>query len=368
MHDPYRALYIHLPFCKQRCLYCDFETEAIAADDAYVSSYAERLVGEIRSAAREGELAEVQTVYFGGGTPSYVPRVLTQLLYTLSLSMHLTNEIECSVEANPESLTSSLVHDIWALGANRLSLGAQSFDDDVLRILGRIHSADDALRALDAAFERFENVSVDLMCGIPGQSLDSLEASVRRAIDSGVAHVSIYPLTIEAGTPFYSMVDKGEMPLPNDDTQAEHMQLAARLLTDAGFHRYEVASYTKPGFECRHNTAYWTGVPYLGLGTSAVTMTQNSERRMRKQHDQITDDLDARLMMAEDLMLRMRMSAGVPNEMVERACAILPATISTLEDLVERGLVVHEQDAWKPTEQGWLCGNELYGSLFDLAP
>ena len=272
------------------------------------------------------------------------------------------------MEANPESLTERMVRDVWALGVNRLSIGVQSFDDDVLATLGRAHDADAARRAVTAAQTRFENVSVDLMCGIPGQSATSFEASVREAISLGVAHVSVYPLTVEEHTPFYRAVREGRLDEPDDDVEAEHMEIAARVLVEAGFERYEVASYARPGFQCRHNIAYWTGVPYLGLGRSAATMTQNASRRMRVQDGHLADDLDAHQMAAEDLMLGMRMTCGVSDEHVARAAALLPDAPAVLAELAQEGLVVHGAGRWRPTERGWLCGNELYGNLFDLAP
>ncbi len=369
MHDPYRALYLHLPFCVRRCAYCDFATSATAAESPEIDAYVEDLCLQIRRAAKRGDLADIRTVYLGGGTPSHVGQArLSMLLYTLSLSMRLEPDVECSMEANPESLTAPMVKDIWALGVNRLSLGVQSFDDAVLSILGRAHDAAGAARAVEVAHERFDNVSVDLMCGIPGQSRDSFAASVERAIELGVSHVSVYPLTIEPHTPFDRMVLSGEMPEPDDDVEADQMRLAADLLAAAGFVRYEVASYARPGFECAHNKAYWTGVPYLGLGKSAATMTQDASRRMRMQDGQVTDDLNATQMVAEDLMLGMRMSVGVSDEALARAAALLPAAPATFEALVGKGLVVHSECRWRPTERGWLCGNELYGDIFDLAP
>lgn len=368
MYDPYKALYLHIPFCKQRCAYCDFATRAADRDDPAIADYVDELVLEIRRASREGKLGSIETVYIGGGTPSHIGMGnLSKLLYTLSTSLHLTPEVECTMEANPESLTERMVRDAWALGVNRLSIGVQSFDDEVLAVLGRAHSADDARRAIEAAHTRFENVSVDLMCGIPGQGAESFEASVREAAALGAAHVSVYPLTIEPHTPFDAAVLAGELEEPDDDVEAAHMQIAARVLDSEGFERYEVASYARPGFACRHNIAYWTGVPYLGLGRSAATMTQNAQRRMRVKDGQVTDDLDPRQMVAEDLMLGMRMTAGVSDEHAARAAELLPEATTVLADLERQGLVEHEGGRWRPTERGWLCGNELYGALFDLA-
>ena len=314
IRDSYRALYLHLPFCVRRCGYCDFATSAVPADAPEIDAYVEDLCLQIRRKAKEGELGALETVYLGGGTPS-----------------------------------------------------VQSFDDEVLAVLGRAHSADDARRAIEAAHTRFENVSVDLMCGIPGQGAESFEASVREAAALGAAHVSVYPLTIEAHTPFDAAVLAGDMEEPDDDVEAAHMEIAARVLAEAGYERYEVASYARPGFECRHNIAYWTGVPYLGLGRSAATMTQNAERRMRVQDGRVTDDMDARGMAAEDLMLGMRMTCGVPDELVEAAAVLLPDAPAVLAELEGEGLVAHADGRWRPTDRGWLCGNELYGRLFDLA-
>ena len=369
MDSPYRALYLHLPFCVSRCGYCDFATRAVPADDPRIDAYVEDLCLQLRRAAKEGDLGAVETVYLGGGTPSHVGGArLSMLLYTLSLSMRLAPDVECTMEANPESLTANMVRDVWALGVNRLSIGVQSFDDAVLRTLGRAHDADGARRAVAAAQERFENVSIDLMCGIPGQSAESLEASVQEAVRLGVAHVSVYPLTIEEGTPFSRRVFSGEMDEPSDDVEADHMQIAAALLAAAGYRRYEVASYARPGFACRHNIAYWTGVAYLGLGRSAVSMIQRDGRRVRMQDGEVVEELDERQVAAEDLMLGMRMTEGVGDEQVARASRLLRALPATLEELAGLGLVEHACDRWRPTELGWLCGNELYGRLLALAP
>lgn len=369
-HDPYQALYVHIPFCKSRCAYCDFTTRAIEAASPEIDSYIEDVILQIRRKSKEGELGQIKTIYLGGGTPSYIGLSrLSSLLYGISLSVITTHEdMEWSMEANPESLSERMVKDIWAMGVNRLSIGVQSFDDAVLEKLGRAHDAATARNAVHLAHERFENVSVDLMCGIPGQSAESFRESVRTAIELGVTHVSIYPLTIEPHTPFHNQVIAGVIDEPDDDVEAAQMQIAAEELQRAGFARYEVASYAKPGFACKHNIAYWTGVPYIGIGTSAATMTQNAERRMRMKDGVVTDDLTRAQMEAEDIMLGMRMTCGVSGKRIEQARAFLPGIDEAFSRLREEGLVLpDETGGFAPTERGWLCGNELYGEIFDLA-
>ncbi|MBQ9041973.1 MAG: radical SAM family heme chaperone HemW [Eggerthellaceae bacterium] len=369
-HDPYKALYMHIPFCVKRCGYCDFATAAVPRDDVRIDEYVEQLVLDIRKQAKAGELTAIDTVYIGGGTPTHIGAArLSSLLYALSVSMDLTrDDLEFTVEANPESLDGRLVKDMWALGVNRISIGVQSFDDDVLRILGRAHDAARAKEAIREAKERFENISVDLMCGIPGQSAETFEASVEEAVALGVKHVSVYPLAIEPHTMFDKLVLAGEMDEPDDDVEAEHMEIAERVLAAHGFARYEVASYALPGYESKHNSSYWTGIPYLGIGASATTMTQNDERRMRVMNGEVVDDLNRNQMEAEDLMLGMRMACGISDERLAKACNFIPEARNSMESLVEEGFVERVENRWRPTRQGWLCGNELYGRLLDIAP
>ena len=369
-HDPYKALYLHIPFCVKRCGYCDFATKAIDRESNEIDAYIEQLVLDLRRWSKRDELGQIESVYIGGGTPSHIGmNRLSSLLYALSMSVDLTREgLEFTMEANPESLDDRMVRDIWALGVNRLSIGVQSFDDDVLAILGRAHDANRARQVVRDAQERFDNVSVDLMCGIPGQSLESFESSVREAVSLGVKHVSVYPLTIEQHTYFDKLVMAGEMDEPDDDVEAEHMEAAQRILEQAGFSRYEVANYALPGYESKHNSSYWTGVPYIGLGEQATTMTQNAERRMRVINGEVVDDLDRCQMEAEDLMLGMRIAQGISDERLELALEYVPQAREELESLAEDGYVEHVDGRWRPTKQGWLCGNILYGRLLDLAP
>ena len=266
------VLYLHLPFCVSRCAYCDFATSA-CDDGARMDAYVEALCLQLRRAAKAGLLGQVKTIYIGGGTPTHLgSRRLNTLVYTLSLSVNLENVVEFTCEANPESIDERMVADLFSLGVNRFSIGAQSFDDAVLRGYGRVHDAAAIDAALAAVHTRTNNVSLDLICGGPGQSMESWRKSLRHAIDAGVSHVSVYPLMLEDDTPLVHRVEMGECEVADEDAQADMMLEAEQMLTVAGFERYEVASYAKPGFTSRHNTAYWTGAEYLGLGAGASSM------------------------------------------------------------------------------------------------
>ncbi|WP_251197900.1 radical SAM family heme chaperone HemW [Anaerotardibacter muris] len=368
---PYKALYLHIPFCKSKCLYCDFNSEAISSNDEAIERYVDDLILQIRAASRADLLGSLDTVYIGGGTPTHIGnKELSRLLYGLSLSMHLTPEVECTLEVNPESLTEAMVKDLFALGVTRLSIGVQSFDDEVLKTLGRAHDAAQAKRAIELAQIRFTNISVDLMCGLPGQTKESFIASLKTAVDLGVTHISIYPLSIEEGTPLHGLMERQAFAETEDDLgeyAAEMMLLAQEYLETQGFHRYEVASYAKPGFECRHNKAYWTGKPYLGIGRAAVTMKQNYDERIRMMDSQVQEELSRPEYLVEDLMLGMRMSRGVSVKFAVQVDEEVPGALDAFKELIDSGYVKEVDGRFEPTEKGWLWGNALYGRLLELA-
>jgi oxygen-independent coproporphyrinogen-3 oxidase len=355
----YRALYIHIPFCKQRCGYCDFTTEARAQDDPALDAYLDELLRAVRSASRNGELGSAESIYIGGGTPTHLGhKRLVNLVYTLSLSLNLHDDTEFTVEANPESLTAPLVRDLFALGVNRFSIGVQSFDDRELAALGRVHDAQQARAAVEIVRERCENISLDLMCGIPLQTPGSWEQSLATALATGVNHVSVYPLSIEEGTPLVGFA-------VDEDIQATMMEDAAAMLGAAGLERYEVASYARPGFACRHNTAYWTGLAYLGLGKGAHGMRMTAEGRERLVDGAVQELLTFPEAAAEDLMLGMRRAQGVSLEQVAAASTLLPNMQQAFEQALDRGLVRVSNGRYQPTDLGWLNGNELYSTIWD---
>ena len=404
------ALYLHIPFCQSKCAYCDFDSVAACSlDDARAAQacYLDRLTNRVDAFGTAGLLDGVRTVYIGGGTPSLLGMRLVELVRSV---MQWCAPEEFTCEANPESFTSSLALQLARAGVTRISLGVQSLQEEELKAVGRIHSAAQALDAICYAKDAGLDVSCDLMCGLPLQTQDSWAKSVAGLIEAGPCHVSIYPLTVEDGTPLALKVDSGRLVLPDEDEQADEMELARRFLVEAGFAPYEVASYALPGHACRHNIAYWTGIEYLGLGRSAASMLSRDTFRMssslfsdlapRDGAARIrvlqTDDaasafeieqLGIREAMAEDLMLACRMTRGIPQELLLRASAVFGKQIvaDTCARAIELGLATWEAPdgenyvdassggvdlspgALAPTQQGWLEGNELFGLFWNLA-
>ena len=267
----YRALYLHIPFCRAKCLYCDFDSRALTgcALEEAIGAYCEGLSAQVDAHGNAGELSEVETVYVGGGTPSLLGGRLVGLVDYVRA---YCEPVEFTCEANPESFTLDLAQALRAAGVTRISLGVQSLNASELKAIGRVHSAEQAMLAVAQAKAAGFSTSCDVMCGLPGQTLDTFAETLRSLVTLNPDHVSVYPLQLEEGTPLARMEEAGEMEVPDEDFQAQCMDLAAEVLEEAGYERYEVASYAKPGHRCRHNIAYWTGKPYLGLGRSAASM------------------------------------------------------------------------------------------------
>lgn len=360
-----------------------------------MDAYVDALCVQLRRAAKAGLLGAVQTIFIGGGTPTHLGmRRLNTLIYTISLSVNLESVTEFTIEANPESLDERMVIDLFALGVNRFSIGAQSFDDEVLEAFGRIHDAAAIDAALAAVRTRTDNVSLDFICGGPRQSLESWERSLRHGVEQGIPHASVYPLMLETGTPLAFAVDAGLEDVASEDMQANMMLAARDILAGAGLMRYEVASYAKPGFECRHNIAYWSGKEYLGMGSGAASMLSGGTAlRAREAGLFEATDVDAARVrftippddaayadalgclevepelltsyeaQVEDLMLGMRRSFGVAKEQVDA----VRGALDVFTRLVELGLVASRNARYVPTERGWLMGNEIYGAIWQLA-
>lgn len=269
------SLYIHVPFCQAKCQYCDFVS--YIGQEARQLDYFDALFNELRAQAayleKRGELVPLRTLYFGGGTPTYVPtEAITRVVDLVRSLWGFEDNPEITVEANPGSADSEGLAMLYRAGVNRLSVGLQSSRDHLLRRIGRIHKLDDFLLSIAAAKQAgFENISVDLMIGLPGQTMDDVIDSVSLLLSLDLKNVSFYSLIIEEGTPFYAQQQAGQMDdLPNEDTEREMYEAARALLGEAGFHHYEVSNSGLPGYEGRHNLVYWQGEQYAACGLAAA--------------------------------------------------------------------------------------------------
>lgn len=259
------GLYLHIPFCPSRCIYCDFySTTQLQRREQYV----EALCREIQSSDTR---QPVQTIYLGGGTPSQLSHEqLSRIFHTIYNKYHVSPEAEVTLEANPDDLTPAYVQALRTLPVNRLSIGVQTFDDSRLRLLRRRHTAAQAAEAVRRARQAgLANVSIDLMFGFPGQTLAQWEADIDSALSLGVQHVSAYSLMLEDGTALTRMVESGQLREPDEETARQMYALLISRLCKAGFDHYEISNFALPGFRSRHNSSYWNDTPYQGFGAAA---------------------------------------------------------------------------------------------------
>lgn len=275
------GLYLHFPFCAKRCSYCDFATQI--GTPATQARYLDALIKEMGFYAQDP--LTVDTVYLGGGTPSLMgPEELRRVMQAVHTHFQLAPGTEISMECNPSSVTSDKLRAFRQLGINRISFGVQTFDETLLPTIDRLHTAGDAERAIQWAGEAgFEHLNLDLMYGLPGQTLSSWEATLDRALALPVDHLSMYALTVEEGTPMYRQVERGLRDVPDDERVVEMYHAANERAKKAGFGHYEIANWAKPGGECRHNIGYWTMKPYVGLGQGAHGFFQGERTAHSKQ-------------------------------------------------------------------------------------
>ena len=264
------SIYIHIPFCVRKCAYCDFTS--FPGRGAQMEAYLSAVCHEMRAQAAFFGRRRVRTVFLGGGTPTLMTGEQAQrLLDALRACFDLAPDAEITMEGNPGTVTAQSLAAYRAAGVNRLSLGVQSLDDGLLAAIGRIHTAAQAREAVSMARTAgFENVNLDLMLGLPGQSVAQWERTLEEAIALAPEHLSCYSLIVEEGTPLSAQLERGECaPLPDEDALCRMDEITAQWTAQAGFARYEVSNYAKPGRECRHNIVYWACEPYLGLGCAA---------------------------------------------------------------------------------------------------
>jgi len=271
------GVYIHIPFCKSYCSYCDFYS---ITDNSLKESLVQALIREasLRASYLEGEPAE--TVYLGGGTPSLLdPAVTEELLLAVRENFRLADNPEITVEVNPDDVTEGYFRSLKNIGVNRISIGLQSWDDKRLRYLGRRHDAAQSAKALDMAFrEGFDNVSADLIFGVPGMTVNDLNSDLEKTFAYPLTHLSAYHLTVETGTKFGRMKKQGKLIETDEETSVSMFTLLNNFCRDRGFIHYEISNFAKEGFISRHNSSYWKQVPYIGLGPSAHSFDRRSRQ------------------------------------------------------------------------------------------
>ncbi len=326
---PLRHLYVHIPFCARICPYCAFYKER--ADPAQVGRFCDAIVAELTQQA-ERFLLQPETIFFGGGTPTALTTTQLALLFDgFERTLDLSELAEWTLEANPGSVSERKARLLRERGVTRISLGVQSFHDGLLELLGREHSAAQAVASFELLRRTgFENLNIDLMFGLPGQTLGQWQETLRKAIALQPDHISAYCLTYEEDTDFFLRHARGEF-RTDEEADAEFFETTGALLTDAGFSQYEISNFARPGFESVHNRAYWSGKDYLGLGPSAVSTRglrrwQNvcdyrayADRILTGESPSTGDEvLTEEMKRAEAIALGLRTRTGVPNEFVEK--------------------------------------------------
>ncbi|MFN6539557.1 MAG: radical SAM family heme chaperone HemW [Nostoc sp. EkiNYC01] len=374
------SAYVHIPFCRRRCFYCDFPVSVVGdrlrgETSGTISQYVEVLCQEIAITPAFGQ--PLKTIFFGGGTPSLLSTgQLQRILTKLEERFGIASGVEISMEMDPATFDVEHLAGYRGAGVNRVSLGVQAFDEELLQVAGRSHSVDDIFAAVELIHQvEIPEFSLDLISGLPHQSLDRWHDSLNKALALLPTHISIYDLTIEAGTAFGRYYKPGEGPLPTDETTVKMYQMAQQILTDAGYEHYEISNYAQPGHQCRHNRVYWENRPYYGFGMGAASYLQGKRfTRPRKTKEyyqwvQAGAVIDCEVtppkeVLLETLMLGLRLAEGVNleafgEEKVEEICRYL-------RSYFDKGWVEVAQGRLRLTDpQGFLFSNVVLAELFE---
>ncbi|PSN10953.1 coproporphyrinogen III oxidase, partial [filamentous cyanobacterium CCT1] len=394
MSDRPASAYIHIPFCRRRCFYCDFPISVLGNQrrgetSGTVESYMGVLCAEIAATPKLNE-QPLQTVFFGGGTPSLLAvSQLEQILNQLDRRFGIAPTAEISMEMDPGTFDLDHLQGYLANGINRISLGVQALDDALLESCGRYHRVADVLRSVDWLHQvDMPNWSLDLISGLPHQTLADWETGLHKAVSLHPHHLSIYDLTVEPQTVFAKRYQPGDAPLPTDEQTATMYRLAQAFLTAQGYDHYEVSNYAQPGHQCKHNLTYWRNQPYYGFGLGATSYTQHqrvSRPRTLATYAQWVKDFQATggiyrelpippmEQLLDRLMVGLRLKQGIGGDEVRSLCN--PATWATLRTALDphvaRGWVILEGDTWDTLQglrlsdpEGFLFSNVVLSDCF----
>ena len=367
------GLYVHIPFCKSKCAYCDFVSFGGALKE-YEECYVNALTSEIKEYRRD-EKIRVDSIFFGGGTPSLLSAdSFEKIVFALRDAFSISEDAEFTVEANPKTLTSDKLMLYTRLGVNRISLGLQTIHENELKILGRIHNFDEFFASYNMCLNAgITNINVDLMYAIPEQTVESFSETLRKIVSLSPTHISAYGLILEEGTPLYKNRDK--LTFPTEQEECEMYYMAADILKSAGYVHYEISNYAKPMFECKHNLKYWQDKEYIGLGLAAhsyygkkrysnsVVFSEyfSPERRKYVQ----SEDIDREANEYEYAMMHLRLSDGFSLSEYERlfSHSFTEGKESLIEKLEKSEYINLEKDRISLTEKGFYVSNTILSEL-----
>lgn len=382
------GLYIHIPFCRQKCFYCDFPS--FAGREKKIDKYLQALEQEFallrqrvlpKDNARDTERKFApRTIYIGGGTPTALNTNQLEKLLEIVLKYVAVGEAEeFTVEMNPGTVDREKLLLLQQAGVNRLSVGVQSFDDHCLKKIGRIHTAQEAVNTIELAHNLgFDNISLDLIYGLPQQDREILTKSVERALTLPVQHISIYGLQLEEGTAFHRMADMGKLQLPADELVEAMHDYIVKKLPEAGYQRYEISNYALPGYESKHNLSYWQDVDYLGLGSGAHSYWQGTRYENPRSIDDyisvleagrlpatLEEQVDRQAHMEEYCFLGLRTAAGIDKKLFQQKFGVDLFTVygRTIEKLVAQDLLQHTARGIALTPLGMKYGNQVFGEF-----
>ncbi|MCL1885629.1 MAG: radical SAM family heme chaperone HemW [Dehalococcoidia bacterium] len=367
------AVYIHVPFCRSRCNYCSFVSFSGRQSD--IPNYVAAVAHEI--ALRAVTDAAITTIYFGGGTPSLLPAgCIGQLLHVLRNHYQITDDAEITMEANPGTIDLAYLTELRRLGVNRLSLGVQSLDAGELKLLGRVHTANEARAAITQTKQAgFDNISLDFIYGLPERPVKLWEKMLSDMQELGMQHLSLYGLTIEDGTTLQKRIKSGELSAVDNDSAATEYELASEMLPSAGLSQYEISNWALPGYESRHNNSYWRRTQYIGLGVAAhsflgsqrIANTASLDKYLSHLSQtqlppQTIENIDHATALAESIILGLRLNQGVSVDDIQAQFGIdlYERFASPIEECSSYGLLERHGNALRLTQRGRLLSNEVF--------
>jgi oxygen-independent coproporphyrinogen-3 oxidase len=370
------GIYIHIPFCRKACHYCNFHFSTSLQNTTDVLQAIEKEI-ELRS----GEVTEeITTIYFGGGTPSLVDNtVIESLLAEIGRNFTINPKAEITLEANPDDISIEKAKSWKDIGINRFSIGIQSFEDNNLQWMNRAHNASQSITAIDIIRETgFENFSIDLIYGTPGQTTEGWTKDLQTAINLKIPHLSCYALTVEEKTALHNLIEKGEKENINPEEQAERFELLMKLTTAAGYHHYEISNFALPGYESKHNSAYWEGVPYLGIGPSAhsydgikrkwnIANNISYTKAILDHSPQFEEEvLSKNDRFNEYCMTALRRSKGIEKQKIITLVGTEGLSIinKMILPYIESNKVIEDENSWKLTNEGKFFADGIAASLF----